>query len=222
MPSTASPDYFILVIIILAAGILTGTTNYLINASSSEKPETGWSNYFKNVLLSTCAAIAVPLFLQAIPNSLLDNKDFTEKNYFLFAGFCVLAGYYAKRFLEDLYSKVNKADKKADAAQLRVKELEEQKTEVDQPAAGAEIAARKIGAAARGAAPAFTEDDAGKVLKAIRHSGYFFRTVQGIAGDSGLDEQKVQEILHNLEQAGEVAKGSNREGKEVWRVVTQP
>lgn len=211
----STPDLGIIVLIILGAGLLTGTTNFLINASA-EKPETGMGNYFKNILLSICAATAVPLFLQAISSSLLDSEKFADKNYFIFASFCILAGYYAKRFLEDLYSKVNKADKKADAAQRRVAELEEEKTEVDQPTGGGG-AARRVVAATPGAG--FTEDETGEVIKAIRGSSYFFRTAHGIAVDTGLDEQKVLSILYSLEKEGLAGRQTNRAGKEIWRLL---
>ena len=213
MPATTSPDYAILIVIILTAGLLAGTTNYLINATA-ENQETGPRNYLKNILLSICAAITVPLFLQILPNSLLDTDRFENKNYFIFAGLCILAGYYAKRFLEDLYSRVNKAEKKADAAQRRLNDLIEQKKELD----STEASVTKKMSGARTAA-GISDAEADSVIRSIRDSAYFFRTVKGIAKASGLPEPGVLPILELLEKEGQVEKQTNREEVPVWGIL---
>src|ERR1700744_3223396 len=54
-----------------------------------------------------------------ITNNLLEvpkDEAFPDKNYFIFAGFCVLASFFSKRFLNDLYVKVNKVEKTAEEA----------------------------------------------------------------------------------------------------------
>ena len=215
MPATTSPDYAILIAIILAAGLLAGTTNYLINATA-ENQEAGPRNYFKNILLSICAAITVPLFLQILPNSLLDADKFENKNYFIFAGLCILAGYYAKRFLEDLYSRVNKAEKKADAAQRRLNDLIEQKKELD----GTDAFVTKKMPEMRTAA-GVTDAEANSVIRSIRESGYFFRTAKGIAKASGLPEPRILPTLGLLEKEGQVEKQTNQEGTPVWQILPE-
>ena len=215
MPATTSPDYAILIAIILAAGLLAGTTNYLINATA-ENQEAGPRNYFKNILLSVCAAITVPLFLQILPNSLLDADKFENKNYFIFAGLCILAGYYAKRFLEDLYSRVNKAEKKADAARRRLNDLIEQKKELDSD--DASLTEKMSGART---AAGISDAEADSVIRSIRDSAYFFRTAKGIAKASGLPEPGVLPILELLEKEGQVEKQTNMDGAPVWGILTK-
>lgn len=212
MPRT-SPDYALLIGIMLIAGLLTGTTNYLIH-STAENRETGAGNYFKNILLSICATITIPLFLQILPNSLLDADRFENKNYFIFAGLCILAGYYAKRFLEDLYSRVNKAERKADENRQRLNDLIEQKKELD----NTDAAPTKGIAEARTVA-GITDADANSIIRSIRASGYFFRTSKGIAETSGLPESSILPTLRLLEKEGEVEKQINREGTPVWRIL---
>lgn len=215
MPATTQPDYAILIAIILISGLLTGTTNYLIHAAA-ENQEAGPGNYFKNILLSICAAITVPLFLQILPNSLLDVERFENKNYFIFAGLCILAGYYAKRFLEDLYSRVNKAEKKAGTAQRKLNDFIEQKKELD----NTDATPTKKMPEARTAA-GITDAEANSVMRSIRESGYFFRTAKGIAKASGLPEPRILLTLQLLEKEGQVEKQTNQEGTPVWRILLQ-
>src|ERR1700680_3611262 len=95
----------IVILIILGAGILGGVTNYfLIYEFSSEQvsepliSEKRWVNFWKSVLVSLCAAITVPLFLQIISNNLLQeqaNGTLPTKNYFILAGFCILAAFFS-------------------------------------------------------------------------------------------------------------------------------
>lgn len=117
----------IIISIIVSAGLLGGLTNFFLLYNLDYKTKECWINFFKSILLSLCASLTVPLFLQIISNNLLDiPKDgaISDKNYFILAGFCVLAAFYSKRFLDDLYSKVNKAEAKAEEAKKSATEAE--------------------------------------------------------------------------------------------------
>ena len=122
----------IIIGIIIAAGLLGGITNFLLLYKLTYTNKESWLNFLKSISLSLCASFTVPLFLQIISNNLLEiQKDspFPDKNYFVLLGFCVLAAFYSKRFLEDLYSKVNKAEQKAEEAKgisEEAKEISEQ------------------------------------------------------------------------------------------------
>jgi hypothetical protein len=111
----------IIILIILFAGLLGGVTNFFLLWSSERRQDENRVIFFKSVLMGLCASIAVPLFLQVLPNSLLDiGEEMPLKNYFILAGLCVLASFYSKRFLEDLYDRVSKAEKTAEEAKKRL------------------------------------------------------------------------------------------------------
>ena len=105
----------IIITIILLAGLLGGLTNFFMLYDGKLTSRENWIKFFAALFLSISASITVPLFLQILSNNLLDDMKF--KNLLIFAGFCVIAGFFSKRFLEDLYTKLNNLNKKVDAVE---------------------------------------------------------------------------------------------------------
>jgi hypothetical protein len=214
----------IVILIILGAGILGGITNYFLiyefsNDQLSEPliSEKRSVNFWKSVLVSLCSAITVPLFLQIISNNLLEaqaNGNLPTKNYFILAGFCILAAFFSKRFLEDLYAKINKAEQKAENARSKIDQFEEEKKELDN--VGGTLSSRRRITQESGQIP---EADQEKVMKAILDSPYSYRTVKGISKQIGLPEDKVSSILNLLQKDGIAEKRMNKEKVEVWRIL---
>jgi hypothetical protein len=217
----------ILVLIITGAGLLGGFTNYLLAKTHGK---TNTTELLKAILVSLCAAWAVPLFLQLISNNILDGNDtnYPVKNYFILAGFCVLAAYYSKRFLEDIYSKINKAEKKANEA----KEVAQEANRFIEDTLNEE----EIGSQKRTDNPIFNKSNfiqnltidqrtkigAGKfdfinrsdnsmekLLEEMQNSKYRDRSIQGLYKATGIPEDQILSILSILEKAGLV-------GKAIW------
>jgi hypothetical protein len=209
----------IIISIILSAGLLGGLTNFFLLYNLDYKKNECWINFFKSLLLSLCASLTVPLFLQIISNNLLDiprDTTFQGKNYFILAGFCVLAAFYSKRFLDDLYAKVNKAEKKADEAKKDVERLENKNQEIDD--VNAVIDDSEIN---KTFTTNYTNDEIKAVTRAMLISKFNFRTVKGVASDASISADKVEGIFKLLEKGGYAEKRSNKEGKDVWKIIVK-
>jgi hypothetical protein len=210
---------FIIALIILGAGILGGFTNFFLVYTPDQIPG---KRFFlsKSILMGICASLTVPLFLQVLPNSLLDLDKMVSKNYFILAGLCVLAAFFSKRFLEDLYSRLNNLEKKTESAD---KKAEEAKKEADDVAMGnAEIdningilddIAKNV---VKNFKPEETADDIKKIADAVINTKYSYRTVHGISEDTKYTDEKVRKILELLQKAGYV-ESRKIQGKNIWK-----
>ena len=208
----------VIITIIISAALLGGLTNFLIVFKSTDATEEKWVNFFKSILVSLCAASTVPLFLQIISNNLLDvlpNSIYPDKNYFILAGFCVLAAFFSKRFLEDLYEKVNRAEQKADQAKQQVENLENKNQEVDNETINEKIVDIKTFKTKH------TQEDIKTVVGAIIRSKYSWRTESGIVESTGFDKAKVEDILNLLLSAGLAESRIGMSGKTLWKITAK-
>lgn len=97
-------NYMMLVLgIMIAAGILGGIANYFL---AERHAEFAWRDLFKYSVLGVVAALMVPLFLNMISSNLLDLARTRPINLFVFAGFCLIAVIFSRRFLENLSTKL--------------------------------------------------------------------------------------------------------------------
>lgn len=97
-------NYMLLVLgIMVVAGILGGIANYFL---AERHAEFAWRDLFKYAVLGVVAALMVPLFLNMISSNLLDLARTRPINLFVFAGFCLIAVIFSRRFLENLSTKL--------------------------------------------------------------------------------------------------------------------
>lgn len=97
-------SYMLLVLgIMVTAGILGGVANYFL---AERHAEFTWRDLFKYAVLGVVAALMVPLFLNMISSNLLDLARTRPINLFVFAGFCLIAVIFSRRFLENLSAKL--------------------------------------------------------------------------------------------------------------------
>ena len=97
-------SYMLLVLgIMITAGILGGIANYFL---AERHAEFAWRDLFKYSVLGVVAALMVPLFLNMISSNLLDLARTRPINLFVFAGFCLIAVIFSRRFLENLSTKL--------------------------------------------------------------------------------------------------------------------
>ena len=97
-------NYMLLVFgIMVTAGILGGVANYFL---ADRHAEFAWRDLFKYAVLGVVAALMVPLFLNMISSNLLDLARTRPINLFVFAGFCLIAVIFSRRFLENLSTKL--------------------------------------------------------------------------------------------------------------------
>jgi hypothetical protein len=118
----------ILILIIVFIGAFAGLTNFLtyyFKDLANKKSE-----IYKYVISGIGASILVPLLLNMLSSNLIkDVKNFDQINYFVFAGFCFVAGYFSDRFINSMGEKVlqdlEKTKQKAEKAIAVSKQTEE-------------------------------------------------------------------------------------------------
>jgi RsiW-degrading membrane proteinase PrsW (M82 family) len=97
-------NYMMLVLgIMVSAGVLGGIANYFL---AERHAEFAWRDLFKYAVLGVVAALMVPLFLNMISSNLLDLARTRPINLFVFAGFCLIAVMFSRRFLENMSAKL--------------------------------------------------------------------------------------------------------------------
>ena len=213
----------ILVSLIVAAGLLGGTANYYME-------KTNEAGLGKSILLGLTAAATVPLFLKTVSSELM--KECLEGNavsHFVFFGFCTIAAIFSSKFLQTLGDKLLQEIKEVQQKQKDLAETTDvlvsqnsDPSETDTPVVlipglgnSSEFESFKVGDTPKSAAVVLSDEQ--KVLGMLQSSKFAFRTVEGIAKDTGMDFGSVQSKLLELEIQGKVKKTKrSRDGVMVW------
>jgi len=191
---------------------------FILFTSQIEKKNQWWLLLIKSISLGLGASIIVPLFLETISSNILEvikTETFPEKNYFVIAGFCLLASIFSKRFIEDVFTRVMKAEKDAQEAKIKVNEFEDSKSEFDDD----DIPMPSGIGLLKGVSDDI--ENTKKVIKAILQSQYTYRTLSGIARDSKLDKETVANILANLKAKGFAKNKQNKQGSYIWKIIVK-
>lgn len=116
----------ILIAIMIVIGAFGGFLNYLFNFDTTENDQKKNVIIYKYILLGIGAALLVPVFLKMISSNLTSSKD--NNDYLIFAGFCLIAAIFSKRFITTIGEKILESAKKAEKSALESK----QKSEITQ------------------------------------------------------------------------------------------
>ena len=214
----------ILLAVILLAGLIGGYAQYLTMAPPVAEPaapgEPGTPaqapvarSLAQLLVLGVVAAACVPLFLSLVESKLIETilrgtgVDFQQ--LLIFAGFCLVAAFSSRRFIDALSNSVlqrleqveAKAEKAtADATKAR-STAQEVARETDSEAAddAREAPPPEAAEAPKGdAPPPSISAEERKVLQALTRRTY--RTRHGIAEDAGMTKPRVIQILGKLEE----------------------
>jgi len=222
------------VIIILGSGLLGGLTNYFMLYDKSLTTREQWIKAIASVLLSLCASLTVPLFLQILSNNLLDSLTF--KNGLIFTGFCVIASFFSKRFLEDVYSKLERLNKKIDNTREETKDKVESMTKkTDSVIKKVDDLEESIESIEDGELPSgikeaikenksisFKDTEVEKIIESLFSEKFSLRTHDGIAKQTNLPADKIKELLEHLVDRGLAEKKVSSQGKDLWRILKYP
>jgi hypothetical protein len=218
----------ILGLIILGAGLLAGTTNYLFyyfKEASTKKGE-----IFKYLLISIGASLLVPLLLNMLSSDLIKKSEaYNSLNYFVFAGFCFVAGYYSDKFInsigdkilkdiENTKAKVNTALNEVRKNEEKIEILVSSETESDdEMKIISEIKLEELTPGNK-----FNDEDMktqiDKIVKSF-NGKYKFRTFTGIAKELNYPPNIVKIILEGLEKEGATKRFNKNDGKEIWALT---
>jgi DNA-binding MarR family transcriptional regulator len=161
------------------------------------------SNLAKSITLGIGAAFLVPLFLNTISSSLLneirDKPNDQTKNILVFFGFCLVGAISSKTFIQTISRRVleeareakqaaKAAGKKAEEIQSAVEPILEKETEGESEKGPAGIVAPL---------PQL-DDQEWKVLEALAHGEKALRTRTGIAKQTGMSHAEVSRVMDVL------------------------
>lgn len=114
----------ILISIMVVSGAFGGYLNYLHNFDTKDQEKRDFGTRSKYILLGIGAAFLIPLFLKMLESELL-SQDSDNLNYLIFAGFCLIAAIFSRRFISSIGDKVLEAAKNAEKAALESKQKSE-------------------------------------------------------------------------------------------------
>lgn len=114
----------ILISIMVVSGAFGGYLNYLHNFDTKAQDKRDRGTRSKYILLGIGAAFLIPLFLKMLESELLSGG--TDKlNYLIFAGFCLIAAIFSRRFISSIGDRVLEAAKNAEKAARESKQKSE-------------------------------------------------------------------------------------------------
>lgn len=219
--------YWIIIGIMLFSGFLGGFGNYLmLKKQESENPHQG-NLLIRSIVLGLIASFCVPLFLKTISSNLLDKPVSTNQggilfnsNYFVLAGFCLLASVLSKQFLESLYEKVIKAQEdakkavhKAEAANEKAEDVVASLTEKD-----IQESSSTNKNDFENAAPNLIVSLEDQIITSIRDSKYIWRSISGIAKNLNKQKSEIQPIIDKLMDEGRLESKLNSQNQTRYKV----
>lgn len=113
-----------LILIMVVSGAFGGYLNYLHNFDTKGLEKRDFNTRSKYILLGIGAAFLIPLFLKMLESELLSG-DSDNLNYLIFAGFCLIAAIFSRRFISSIGDRVLEAAKNAEKAALESRKKSE-------------------------------------------------------------------------------------------------
>jgi|GEM_PF-1737155 len=102
----------VIISIMVAGGWFGGYLNYLHNFDTREEDRKDKLAKKKYILLGIGAAFLVPAFLKMISSNLANSQDLND--YLIFAGFCLIAAIFSRRFITTIGDRILEAAKQAE------------------------------------------------------------------------------------------------------------
>ena len=214
-----------LALIIIFIGGLAGLTNFYSFYFQQPEEKREKKIVIKYLLSGIGASILVPLLLNMLSSNLIKNDNkFDSINYFVFAGFCFIAGYFSDRFinsmgeriLKDLQETKDKANEAIDSAKATEEkvdvlvsteaEIDSTETESNQLESFQDLLPSQL---------SNSRDLIDKIIKSFDDPKYKFRTSQGIAKVADSNRIVVIKMLEELRKLGITRKIVSKEDKTI-------
>lgn len=194
-------DGFMLVLlaVMLLAGVLGGLANYYL----SERYAQGGREMTKYVVLGVVAALIVPLLLNMLSSNLIAQARVNPVDLYVLGGVCLIFVVLTRRWFENLSQKLLN---KVQAVEEEISQIKSLKSFAETPAPALENLPK-----AEEEIAASTEADAEltklsyndvELMRTVGDGRYAYGNISGIAGDSGLSKDFINERLVVLKQVG--------------------
>ena len=105
-----------LIFIMIACGAFGGFLNYLNDFDTVQNEKKNNRIRFKYILLGIGAAFLIPLFLNMISSDIIRSTD--NADYLIFAGFCLVAAIFSRRFISTIADRILETAKNAEKVAL--------------------------------------------------------------------------------------------------------
>lgn len=202
-----------LIAIIIAGGALGGIASYAAGDIPAEEKHP----LIRRVILGVAAAAVVPLFLNMISSSILEEAEQNPTKYFVLAGFCVAAAFGSKTFLASISKQMSQ----------RLSSVEDQQSE---------MASEIEPIISKETEPLPSADDSKivvnsveqQILRALANKSYSRRYLPGVAKEAKLSIDDVADNLHSLQDKGLVNSKRGKQGNLFWltslgnRIASKP
>lgn len=215
--------YWVLITIMLAAGLFGGVVNYFRQSELEHNPKL----FIKAIFLGIAASALVPLFLQMILSGLISiqkiDVEYDKINYFVFTGFCLVASIFSNRFIEGIAQRVLKEVEEAkNAANDAIEKIEETEEKVDlmatresEPEGQSESEKQELQSISD---EIKSQEGATIILTELAKQKYKFRTVNGVAKNVKIDREDVLNKLIEFQKQG-VASKVRLKDKTFWALT---
>lgn len=205
-------NFWLGLVIALLSGLLSGTLVYLLrrleqrkNARDGSTVEPNvpsfWMDEFfiTQVVLGVIGALLAPLFLYLIDSQLFLGLKGGHNEYFVFAGYCIIGGVFARSLLNSIAKRLNLSEIQAELIAVKRAQEEDKVYERELEENSEEDA---IADSTRVLTFQPTQEnlsDKQKVFKEMKNPKYKDRSIKGLARRTKLDlnivEAQIQELI---------------------------
>jgi fluoride ion exporter CrcB/FEX/predicted transcriptional regulator len=200
---------WVLIVIIIIAGLLGGIVNYFMNNVTKSIDR---YDFIKSLFLGLVASAIIPLFLETISSSLIYESQQEHLKYFVFGGFCLLASIFSSKFLQSLADRIlkelNEVKSESKDNKEKVDAMVSQKSDDKQTE---EFIDTKLKAG----------NDMEIVLISLQNEEYTFRTITGIVNECNITESAAKVILRQLEEKNYAKRFYRSDGVTLWALTPQ-
>jgi predicted transcriptional regulator len=207
-------------------GVLGGSTNYLL---LKEKKNTTNCTLLKSIFLGVTASFLVPLFLNMISSTLLQDSLEDPHKLLIFAGFCLIASISSRAFINAMSDKILKEVQKSqeelkdevdsfksEMEPILNKETELENNNIQIVDKDTTLVLEQLDNELR----IFNNDtDEVKIFKAIGNSKYTYRTKEAIMKCTGINDETLTPII-NMLISRRFIRLSSKDGKQYYGLTT--
>jgi hypothetical protein len=204
-PSGGVDTHMLLILTIMViAGILGGAANYFL---ADRQGAPGHRDWLKYPVLGVVAALTVPLFLNMISSTLLENARTKPVDFFAFAGFCLIYVVAARRLLENV-------------AQRLIGQLDQVRREVGDLRQQFEEPAVVLKTEAAEPREVLSYNDV-EILRALAEESFVYGNLAAICERTGLAREFVSQRLSVMKSLGVIETRINDKNVLHWGVSSR-
>lgn len=219
-----------LALIIIGMGLFSGVTVFLDYKTKNKASTIHKHEIWKFITSSIGASALVPLLLNMLSSDLIkiNSTEFETNNYFIFSGFCFIAGYFSNKFINTIGDRILKdVENSKRIAEDALEEVQKTTEKIDVIVSNDSefselIEPNSINLDNVRDNPLYVNEDVDSLMDDVLNSlnGKFkFRTVMGIATEVGKNIELIKLVLHSFERFSAVSKIKDDHDKELWALT---